>query len=311
MIVTANSKIGHIIRENPAAITAIASVNKHFEKLRNPVLRKLLANRVTVAEAARIGNCDISVLFEKLTGIGFVCEQAAAPVNVSTAGSSSITALPASEASSPAGITATTTSSAVSHLLSAAIADADKAKAVLLDVRADLAGGTDPFKKIMQCVNSMSPGQTLCLVNSFVPLPLIKILEKKSFSCEVEQITTEKVHTFFKKMNGAALVAQPAEGIAVDNTAFEKLLQQFEGHTEEIDVRLLEMPLPMVTILESLATLAPHQLLKVEHRKVPLLLLPELQLRGYKYVQRSIGEHHVQILIYKEGVQGGASSQTI
>jgi len=44
---------------------------------------------------------------------------------------------------------------------------------------------------------------------------------------------------------------------------------------------------------------------------VPLLLLPELQLRGYKYVQRSIGEQHVQILIYKEGLQADPSSQTI
>lgn len=279
MIVTASSKIGHIIKENPAAITAIASVNKHFEKLRNPVLRKLLANRVTVAEAARIGNCDISILFEKLTGIGFVCEHA----DTSTA----------------------------TRVLSAAIAAADKAQAVVLDVRADLAGGNDPFKKIMQCVNSMSPGQTLCLVNSFVPLPLIRILEKKSFTCEIEQITAEKVHTFFKKMNGAAVVAQPAEGITVDNIVFERLLQQYEGNTSEIDVRLLEMPLPMVTILESLATLAPQQLLKVQHRKVPLLLFPELQLRGYKYVQRSIGEQHVQILIYKESPQAGASSQQI
>ncbi|MET6997561.1 DUF2249 domain-containing protein [Chitinophaga defluvii] len=309
MIVTASSKIGHIIKENPAAITAIASVNKHFEKLRNPVLRKLLANRVTVAEAARIGNCDIAVLFEKLTDIGFVCEHITAPVAAAV--------LPAADintersASSPAIGVSPSAISTADLLLSAAIADADKAQAVLLDVRADLAAGTDPFKKIMQCVNGMLPGQTLCLVNSFVPLPLIKILEKKSFTCKVEQITTEEVHTFFKKMNDTAVVARPTAGITIDDTSFEQLLQQYEGHMVVVDVRLLEMPLPMVTILESLVTLAPHQLLMVEHRKVPLLLFPELQLRGYKYVQRSIGQQHVQLLIYKAHLEIHASSQTI
>ena len=42
MQIAANTKISVLIKENPAAIDAIATINKHFEKLRNPVLRKIL-----------------------------------------------------------------------------------------------------------------------------------------------------------------------------------------------------------------------------------------------------------------------------
>ncbi|WP_460879947.1 hypothetical protein [Pontibacter rugosus] len=36
MEIAANTKIAALIKENEKAIEAIASINKHFEKLRNP-----------------------------------------------------------------------------------------------------------------------------------------------------------------------------------------------------------------------------------------------------------------------------------
>ncbi|MDX5436888.1 MAG: DUF1858 domain-containing protein, partial [Pontibacter sp.] len=55
MEIAANTKISAILKANPDAIEAIAAINRHFEKLRNPLLRKILASRVTIADAARIG----------------------------------------------------------------------------------------------------------------------------------------------------------------------------------------------------------------------------------------------------------------
>ena len=65
------TKISTIIKANADAIEAIASINPHFNKLRNPILRKILASRVTVSEAAKIGKCSMECFAEKLRPLGF------------------------------------------------------------------------------------------------------------------------------------------------------------------------------------------------------------------------------------------------
>ena len=43
MIINANTKIAAILKQHPDALEAIISLNPKFEKLRNPLLRKLMA----------------------------------------------------------------------------------------------------------------------------------------------------------------------------------------------------------------------------------------------------------------------------
>ncbi|RYG22874.1 MAG: DUF1858 domain-containing protein, partial [Chitinophagaceae bacterium] len=85
MLISEKTKISTLIKANPAAIDAIASINPHFDKLRNPVLRKILASRVTIADAARIGKTSVDVFFDKLSEIGFETEQQTTPAMNSTA----------------------------------------------------------------------------------------------------------------------------------------------------------------------------------------------------------------------------------
>jgi len=54
-----NTRISTLIKEKEETILAIASINKHFLKLKNPVLRRVLAPRVTVADAAKVGGVDL------------------------------------------------------------------------------------------------------------------------------------------------------------------------------------------------------------------------------------------------------------
>ena len=54
MVVNRKTRISAVIKANKQSIDAITSINKHFNKLRNPVLRKVLAPRVTVEDAAKI-----------------------------------------------------------------------------------------------------------------------------------------------------------------------------------------------------------------------------------------------------------------
>src|SRR5690606_27126474 len=53
------------------SIEAIASISKPLEKLKNPILRKLMASRVSIAEAAKMGGCTITDFESVLTPLGF------------------------------------------------------------------------------------------------------------------------------------------------------------------------------------------------------------------------------------------------
>ena len=49
MIIHANTKIGAIIKQHPGALEAIVSIHPMFEKLRNPILRKVMAGRASMS----------------------------------------------------------------------------------------------------------------------------------------------------------------------------------------------------------------------------------------------------------------------
>src|SRR5262245_30856051 len=71
MMINSTTKIAAIIKANKAGIDVIASLAKPLEKLRNPVLRSLMAGRVTIAEAAKMGGCKVDDFKKALEPLGF------------------------------------------------------------------------------------------------------------------------------------------------------------------------------------------------------------------------------------------------
>jgi uncharacterized protein (DUF2249 family) len=67
----------------------------------------------------------------------------------------------------------------------------------------------------------------------------------------------------------------------------------------ELDVRHLEMPMPMVTILESLETLKKGEALYVHHQRLPQYLLPELEDRNYIWASKIVDEGNTKLIIFK------------
>jgi len=274
MKINAATKISALIKANPEVIEAIASINRHFTKLRNPVLRKILASRVTIADAARIGGTDVKVFFDKLQELGFEPEYISAAPGATTL---------AERPNLPA-------------------------HNVTLDVRESLQKGLDPFNDIMNRLAQLPAQHGLLLINTFEPTPLIPILKKKGYRHFTEQKGPELFHTYFYPFGEAsALNSNAAETVttAIDaetkvETSFESLVQRYDGRLVEIDVRQLEMPLPMMTILETLTQLQPSQALLVAHRRVPQYLLPQLQERGFAYAITETVPGQVQLLLYKE-----------
>lgn len=171
-------------------------------------------------------------------------------------------------------------------------------KLISLDVRASLAGGVDPFKIIIDKLKTVPDGFVLEVVNSFEPKPLINILNNKGWASLVIS-TPPEIKTYFLKVAEETEVVEKkvVNYVTQKELEYEKL--KFENNCIEIDVRDLEMPMPMVTILEQLETLKNNEALFVHHKKVPQMLLPELEQRGFNTWIADIKEGKVELLITK------------
>lgn len=269
MKINSSTKISALIKADPKVITVIASINKHFKKLENPILRKVLASRITIADAAKVGGVSVAVFYEKLATLGFEIEDTAALENKQNI----------------------TMESPVNKKIK---------ELVSLDVRPILEGGTDPFKAIMEAVKVLKVAETLEIINSFEPIPLIHKLKEKGYESWTERSEEGVVFTYFKKLKegDSNLDLDPVSASKTND--FDAKLQSFGDDLTKIDVRLLEMPEPMTTILEALENITSTSGLFVDHKKVPQFLLPELKTRGYEIMYKEVSEHHLQLLIYKQ-----------
>jgi uncharacterized protein (DUF2249 family) len=267
--INVNTKIAAIIRQNPDAIEAIVSINPKFEKLRNPLLRKLIAGRASIAMAAKVGGCTVNDFFDKLGPLGFNIDNSTSPVV------EDLTPIPDF------------------------IRSIREEQLVELDVRPIIAAGNDPLNLILEKAKNISPGQILKIVNTFAPVPLIPLLEKKGFISYMDTIEDKLVETYFFKQPEAIADDTLAEPEVIPGQDWDKVWDRYKDKLITIDVRNLEMPQPMITILDSLGQMADGDALFVYHKRIPVYLLPELSERGFEYRVKEIRDGEVHLLIFK------------
>lgn len=53
MTITVNTKIAALIKQHPDALESIVKIHPKFEKLRNPLLRKIMAGRTSIAKIGK------------------------------------------------------------------------------------------------------------------------------------------------------------------------------------------------------------------------------------------------------------------
>lgn len=269
MIINANTKIAKILKESPAALDAIVSIDSKFEKLRNPILRKLMAGRTSIGMAAKISGCGIDAFFQKLAPLGFQIELET-PLEENVADKKELPAF----------------------LKSIASSDITE-----LDVRPIIAENKDPLSLILATVKKIPQGGVLKIINSFEPTPLIALLAKQGFESFVYHVDDQEIDTYFFKKNEREVQIPTEDTNAQD---WDALLKKFENQIVTIDVRDLEMPGPMMKILSTLDELPDHHALFVYHKRIPVFLLPELREKGFDYRIKEITDGEVHLFIFQE-----------
>lgn len=101
---------------------------------------------------------------------------------------------------------------------------------------------------------------------------------------------------FYKDQSHKTQVAGALNRISEEE--MNDMLKEFGDKIREIDVRQLEMPQPMITILEEVEKLKDGELLYMHHRKVPQYLLPELEQRELQVYLSELGTYNVKLLIH-------------
>ena len=281
MKINANTKIAALLKQHPEALDAITGISPKFNKLRNPILRKVIAGRTSISMASKIGGCSAEDFFKVLVPLGFEIDR-----------------------------TVVARDEIVNELMPDYLQKIDPSKIIELDVRALIDSGTDPLNHILKKISLLEPGEVLNIINSFEPTPLRQLLGKQGFESYASTKEPGLIHTYFYKAASPDAFSQPATqtlksptvttGANIAPADWEEALSRFQGKLETIDVRELPMPQPMHRILEALEVLRPQHALLVHHKRIPVFLLPELQDRKLSYRIKEMGADRVELLIYRD-----------
>lgn len=268
--ITHHTRISTLLKAHPDALEQIVAISPVFAKLRNPILRRVMAPRTSIEMAARIAGVSPVAFFDRMRALGLTV------------------------ADTPATEQNPQERSNLPDVFSSLAAD----RFHVFDVRPILEGGDDPLKQILQKLSEIPQGEVLTIINTFVPEPLIRLLGDKGFVCGWQRSDDALIHTHILVTPHVKMPA--AEPLPAQSDAFRQSLRRFNTRVHVLDVRHMEMPGPMHAILDSLETLPAYHALLVHHKRIPVFLLPELQDRGFTYVLHTISDQAVDMLIFRE-----------
>lgn len=266
LLPTRETRISELLRAYPGMIEVLARFNSHFELLRRPTLRKLMAPLVTIEKAARTAQVDLAeMLAELYRAIGQPM-----PANLGVPAAAPGTAAPA-VLDQPCPI--------------------PEDRCVLLDVREQVRAGEEPYHRIMRAVAALREDQALRLCTVFEPVPLYDILAERGFAHWIERRGPEEWWiTFYRS-------ASPAEGKQSAATG-----QASPADTTEpivVDARGLEPPQPMARILEALPRIQGGGEIRALTDRRPMLLYAKLEDRCFRYATQETGNGWFETRIWK------------
>ncbi len=294
MVIRREDRVADVLGRDEGLVEVFASMSPAFARLRNTVMRKVMARLVTVDEAGRIAGVDPDRLVDRLNRAvrssdapgGDEAEEAASrPPEPQGGGSSELRPCPRE------------------------IEALEAAHVVRLDVREDLREGREPFSRIMGARRGVPAGGALVVRATFEPVPLYRAMAKQGFDHWTEHLGPEDWQVWFYEAWETPDAAKKLEG---PHSAPEPRLSTSPGTDVEeadgdltLDVRGLEAPEPMVRTLAALEALPLDGTLIQVNERVPQFLLPRLAERGFAYEILEEGPDRVRIRIRRSGPHRG------
>lgn len=146
-----------------------------------------------------------------------------------------------------------------------------------LDVREDIRAGREPFSKIMAAVAGLAAQESLLIIAPFEPAPLFHVLARQGFAHESKQTPTGDWQVLFTR-NAEGAVTAPVLQVMTSHRGSDAAQS---SEIVDLDARGLEPPQPLVTILETIATLPPGAMLRARTDRRPMHLYAQLESRGF------------------------------
>ena len=267
--ILASDRISDVLKRHPEVLDDLIGLSPHFEKLRNPVLRKVQSRLVTVAQAAAIAGLNAADVTRRLNVAAGITERV--PEQPVSTGDGALAAPP--------------------DWL------ADVTIAAEVDARPLLARGEEPFKEIMAAARQVPARQAFRLLAGFEPVPLYDVLAKQGFEHATAHPSADLwAVTFYRREQKT----DPPDTERASDHARESLDWEETATAQvTIDVTELVPPEPMIKVLEALEALPDDGRLLVHHVRRPMHLYDRLDEMGYPHETRTPGPGKVDVLIQK------------
>lgn len=259
-MIRAEDRLSSVLAKGTRLLDVLTQASPSLESLRNEPLRKSMAARVTVEQAAKIAGLDAAVLVDRLNRA--LAELPRLPL-----------------ASGPQAPAAAPVPPALAATPSQLLVD--------VDVREELRRGIEPFARIMAAVKAVRADEVLRIRAIFEPAPLYGVLAKRGLSHFTERIADDDWRVWFYRTEGEG-GARPEQGAASDSEPDDVVV---------LDVRGLEPPDPMIRTFEALAELPRGKTLLQINVRVPQFLLPKLDEQGFVYELREQSADRVRVFI--------------
>jgi uncharacterized protein (DUF2249 family) len=171
-MITADTNLGGLLDEHPELVDVLAGCHDHFARLRNRLLRRVMAPRVTVGQAAGLAGLPVADLVATLRrAIG---EPELAPTTAAVPA-------PTLADSGPRP------------------AELDRLRAVEVDVREDIRRGEEPFARIVAAAKTLGAADALVVRAPFEPVPLYDVLGRRGLARWTEQLAADDWRVWFHR----------------------------------------------------------------------------------------------------------------
>jgi uncharacterized protein (DUF2249 family) len=277
-MITGDLTVAQLIETYPQLIDVLADYHPHFGRLRNRVLRRVMAPRVTIEQAARMAGVAPEDLVTTLRRAAGDAASATERVLCGIANEEGVSPTPRP------------------HQLAGVL----DSRRTVVDVRDDVRRGEEPFAKIMAAVRTLGSDRVLVLRAPFEPIPLYDVLAKRGFAHWTQRHAPDDWAVWFYREAVGGIGETTRDQAAVG--APPTLSGNTPHAVEVIDVRGLEPPQPMLRVLEALERLEPEERLEVLHDRRPVFLYPQLDDRGFLHETDEPEPGLVRIVIRRVGM---------